>query len=203
MKRLLTAFVLALTVAFASSAIAAPVTWEIDTNHSTVGFKIRHYFSQVPGRFTKFSGSIVYDAEKPAASSTTVEIDAASINTANEKRDGHLRSDDFFAVEKYPTIKFVSTKVTPAGEGKLAVEGTLTMRGVTKPVTLNVTFLGSGTTMGEEKRAGFEATTKVNRKDFNIVWNKTLDQGGMMLGDDVEITIGIEGVVRPPEPAAK
>ncbi len=200
MRRVLAAFVLALSLSFSSAANAAPVTWTIDPNHSTVGFTIRHFFSKVPGNFTKFSGTVVYDADKPAASSATVEIDAASINTNNEKRDGHLKSEDFFFAEKYPTLKFVSTKVTPTGEGKLSLEGNLTMRGVTKPVTLAVTYLGSGPSFGGEMRAGFEATTKVNRKDFNILWNKTLDQGGTMLGDDVDITIGIEGVVRPPEP---
>lgn len=203
MRKILAASVLALTFALASTATAAPVTWTIDTNHSTVRFSIRHFFSKVPGNFAKFSGTVAYDPEKPANSSATVEIDAASISTGVEKRDNHLRSEDFFFVEKYPTLTFASTKVTPTGEGKLSVEGNLTMRGVTKPVTLAVTYLGSGPSFPGEMRAGFEATTKVNRKDFNILWNKVLDQGGTMLGDDVEITIGIEGVVHPPEPPAK
>jgi polyisoprenoid-binding protein YceI len=203
MRRIIAALVFALTFASATVATAAPVTWTIDPVHSTVGFSIRHFFSKVPGNFTKFSGTVAYDPDKPAASSTTVEIETASINTENEKRDGHLRSEDFFFADQYPTIKFVSTKVTPTGEGKLSVEGNLTMRGVTKPVTLAVSYLGSGPTSNGEMRAGFEATTKVNRKDFNILWNRTLDQGGTLLGDDVDIKIGVEGVVRPPEPPAK
>lgn len=203
MRKVLAALVFTLTFASATAATAAPATWTIDPVHSTVGFSIRHFFSKVPGNFTKFSGTVVYDPDKPAASSTTVEIETASINTENEKRDGHLRSEDFFFAEQYPTIKFVSTKVTPTGEGKLSVEGNLTMRGVTKPVTLAVSYLGSGPTSNGEMRAGFEAATKVNRKDFNILWNRTLDQGGTLLGDDVDIKIGVEGVVRPPEPPAK
>lgn len=203
MRRAIVAFGLALTLAVASVAYAAPATWTIDPNHSQVGFSIRHFFTKVPGSFTKFSGTIVYDPEKPATSTVNAEIDAASITTNNEKRDGHLKSEDFFFVEKYPTITFASTKVTPAGEGKLSAEGNLTMRGVTKPVTLNVTYLGSGPGNPGEQRAGFEAVTKANRKDFNIIWNKTWDQGGTMLGDDVDITIAIEGVIRPPQPPAK
>ena len=203
MRRSVVAVALALSLALASAAQAAPSTWTIDPNHSQVGFSIRHFFSKVPGTFTKYSGTIVYDPEKPAASTVKAEIVAASINTNNEKRDGHLKSEDFFFVEKYPTITFESTKVTPVADKKLMVEGNLTMRGVTKPATLDVTFLGAGPSMGGEQRAGFEAVTKINRKDFNILWNKTLDQGGTMLGDDVEIRIGIEGVIRAAEPPAK
>jgi polyisoprenoid-binding protein YceI len=204
MRRSVAALVLALSLVLASAAQAAPTAWTIDPNHSQVGFSIRHFFSKVPGSFTKYSGTIVYDAEKPAASSVKAEIAAASINTNNEKRDGHLRSEDFFFVEKYPTITFESTKVTPVGDGKLMVEGNLTMRGVTKPATLDVTFLGAGQGSAPgEQRSGFEAVTKVNRKDFNILWNKALDQGGTMLGDDVEIRIAVEGVIRPTEPPAK
>jgi polyisoprenoid-binding protein YceI len=203
MRRSVVAVVLALSLALASAAQASPATWTIDPAHSQVGFSIRHFFSKVPGSFTKYSGTIVYDAEKPASSSVKAEIEATSISTNNERRDNHLRSEDFFYVEKYPTITFESTKVTPVGDGKLMVEGNLTMRGVTKPATLDVTFLGAGPGMQGEQRAGFEAVTKVNRKDFNILWNKALDHGGTMLGDDVEIRIGVEGVIRPAEPPAK
>lgn len=203
MRRSVAAVVFALSLVLASAAQAAPSTWTIDPSHSQVGFSIRHFFSKVPGSFTKYSGTIVYDAEKPAASTVKAEIVTASINTNNEKRDGHLRSEDFFFAEKYPTITFESTKVTPVGDGKLMVEGNLTMRGVTKPASLDVTFLGAGPTSAGEQRAGFEAVTKVNRKDFNILWNKVLDHGGSMLGDDVEIRIGVEGVIRSAEPPAK
>jgi polyisoprenoid-binding protein YceI len=201
MRKAFTAVLLAL--ALAGNAQAAPQSWTIDPNHSQVGFSIRHFFSKVPGNFTKFSGTIVYDPAKPTASSVKAEIDAASIDTRNEKRDGHLKSEDFFFVEKYPTWTFESTKVTPAADGKLSVEGNLTMRGVTKPVTLDVSFLGAGPSMNGEQRSGFEVAGKINRKDFGIMWNKTLDQGGTMLGDDVDIRISVEGVIHPAEPPAK
>ena len=203
MRKSVVAAVLALSLALASAAQASPSTWAIDPSHSQVGFSIRHFFSKVPGSFTKYSGTIVYDPEKPTASTVKAEIEATSISTNNERRDNHLRSEDFFYVEKFPTITFESTKVTSVGDGKLMVEGNLTMRGVTKPATLDVTFLGAGPGMQGEQRAGFEAVTKVNRKDFNILWNKALDHGGTMLGDDVEIRIGVEGVIRAPEPPAK
>ncbi len=203
MKRILAALALTGLLTSVSSASAAPKTWAIDPNHSTVGFTIRHFFGKVPGSFGKFSGAVVYDAEKPESSSATVEIDASTINTNNSMRDGDLRGEEFFDVEKFPTIKFVSTKVVKTGDNQLSVEGNLTMRGVTKPVTLAVTFLGSGPGFNGEMRAGFDASTKINRKDYGIIWNKTLDQGGTMLGDDVDIKIGIEGVIRPPQPPKK
>ena len=201
LSRLIAAAVLAGVLATGSIAQAKPVTWDIDTVHSGVTFTIRHLFSKVSGSFDAFTGTIVYDAENPAASSTQIEIQAKSINTKNERRDNHLRSADFFDVEKFPTITFRSTAVKNLGGGKHELTGDLTMHGVTRPVTLAVTFLGAGA-MGGQQRSGFEATGKLNRKDFGIVWNKTLDQGGMMLGDDVEITIGIEGVERKAEAAA-
>jgi len=204
MRRAFAAVPLALVFALAGQAKAAPQTWTIDPNHSQVGFSIRHFFSRVPGNFQKFSGDIVYDQANPTASSVKVSIDAASINTQNDKRDNHLRSEDFFYVEKFPALTFESTKVTPGTEsGKLKVDGNLTMRGVTKPVTLDATFLGAGPSMNGEQRSGFQAVAKINRKDFGIIWNKTLDQGGTMLGDDVDININVEGVIRPAEPPAK
>lgn len=202
MRKLISASFLALTLALASAASAAPATWSIDPSHSQVGFSIRHFFSKVPGTFSKFSGSVVYDPQKPENSSVKADIDPASIDTKNEKRDNHLRSEDFFDVVKFPTLTFVSTKVTADGENKLKVDGNLTMHGVTKLVTLEVTFLGAGPSRQGEQRSGFEATTSVNRKDFGILWNKTLDQGGTMLGDDVDIKINVEGVIRPDQPAS-
>ena len=178
-------------LSLSTAAHAAPTTWTIDPNHSNVTFTIRHFFSKVTGSFTKFSGTVVYDPANAAASSAKAEIDAASITTANERRDGHLKSPDFFDVAKFPTLTFESTKVTGNGS-KLKIEGNLTMHGVTKPVTLEGEFLGAGAAMGGQ-RAGFEASTKVDRKDFGIVWNKVVDQG-TMLGDDVEIRLAVEGV---------
>jgi len=182
----------ALTLAGAAHA----TSWLIDPAHSSVGFSVRHIFAKVPGSFDKFSGSIEYDPANPTAASVKVDIDPASINTKTQKRDDHLRSADFFDVAKFPTMSFQSTKVTKGEGNALSVEGNLTMHGVTKPVTLAVTFLGAGPAFGGQ-RAGFEATTKINRQDFGVSWNKTLDNG-TMLGDDVDINIGIEAYTPPP-----
>lgn len=188
-------------LALAARVQATPQTYEIDPVHSRVEFSIRHMFSKVTGNFTKFQGQIVYDSAAPSASSVKAEIDASTINTANEKRDGHLSSADFFDVAQFPTLTFTSGKIIPAPDGKLKVEGTLAMHGVTKPVTLDAAFLGSGPGLDGVTRAGFEATTKIDRKDFGVVWNKTLDQGGTLLGDDVAINLQIEAFVPQPEPA--
>jgi len=187
-------------MSFGSAASAAPLTFDIDKVHSQVGFSIRHFFSKVPGQFKDFSGTIVMDPMRPAASSVDVTIQAASIFMDNERRDSHLRSPDFFAADSFPTLTFKSTKVAPAGKDKYKVTGDLTMRGVTKSVVLDVEFLGmgqvaiGGQSMGT--KAGFEATTSVNRHDFGINWNKTLDQGGLMLGEDVAISLHIEASLK-------
>jgi polyisoprenoid-binding protein YceI len=190
-----------LALAALSAAVraqAAPQTYEIDPVHSRVDFQIRHMFSKVSGGFTKFEGQVLYDPAAPAASSVKAVIDAASISTANEHRDADLRSPNFFDVAKFPTITFTSGKVTPGEGGRLKVEGTLTMHGVTKPVTFDAAFLGSGPGLDGATRAGFEAALKLDRKEFGIVWNKTLDQG-TLLGDEVSIDLQIEAVVPRPE----
>lgn len=194
--RLLLASLLSLT---AATAFAEPVTFEIDPTHSQIAFSIRHFFSKVPGRFNEFEGKIQLDDKDASKSSVNVNIKTASIDTHNERRDNHLRSNDFFAADSFPTITFKSTKITPGAEGKMRIDGDLTIRGVTHPVTLDAAFLGSGTMGPMGKVAGWEATTTVNRKDFNVSWDRVLDQGGTMLGEDVAITIGIEA--RTPRPA--
>src|SRR5258705_6732444 len=200
-RSLPSAFLLFSALVLAAPIQAAPQTFEIDPVHSRVEFTIRHMFSKVTGSFGKFQGSILYDAAAPASSAVKAEIDASSIDTNNEKRDGHLKSPDFFDVAKYPSLTFTSTKVTPGQGGKLKVEGTLTIHGVSKAVVLDAGFLGSGPGLDGVGRAGFEATTKVDRKDYGIVWNKTLDQGGTLLGDDVDINLEIEAVA--PDAGAK
>ena len=197
------AFLLFSALVLAAPTQAAPQTFEIDPVHSRVEFTIRHMFSKVTGNFGKFQGTINYAAAAPAASSVKAEIDASSIDTNNDRRDGHLRSPDFFDAAKYPTITFTSTKVSSGAEGKLKVEGTLTMHGITKPVVLDAAFLGSGPGLDGVTRAGFEATTKVDRKDYGIVWNKALDQGGTLLGDDVQINLEIEALIPQPDAAGK
>jgi len=192
-------------LALAPPLSAAPVRFDSDPPHSQATFTIRHFFSKVPGRFKDMAVTIMLDEQNLASSSVEATIQAASIFTNNDYRDKDLRSSNFFAVDSFPTIHFKSTKVTPGENGKLTIEGNLTMRGITKPIVLDGAFLGAGALdMGQYSagyRAGFEATTTLNRKDFNILWNKTLDQGGTMLGDDVAISIGIEAIRAEPEKA--
>ena len=178
----------------AVTAAAHAATWEVDPAHSTVEFSIRHMMiSRVRGQFRKFTGTATGDPANPTAATLTATIEAASLDTGNEKRDAHLKSPDFFDVATYPTITFTSQKVEAAGEGKVRVTGNLTLHGVTKPVVLDV----EGPTapikdpMGNTK-AGAHATTKVDRKDFGIGWNKAMDGGGVMIGDEVEVTIDVE-----------
>jgi polyisoprenoid-binding protein YceI len=180
----------------ASAALAAPVTYTIDKPHTEVGFDVRHFFSKVHGRFNDFQGTIVFDEADPSKISVDATAATASISTDNEKRDSHLKTADFFDAEKFPTLSFKSTKVTAAGKGKYKIAGDLTMRGVTKPVVFDAEFLGAGSVgVGGQSwgtKAGFTATAVVNRKDFGINWNKTLDNGGMMLADEVTLTLNIE-----------
>jgi len=201
MKRFVVLSTLA-ALTLAASAQAAPAPFSFDGAHTQVGFSIRHFFTKVPGQFTDFAGTLNFDEKSFAGSSVEFTIQAKSISTANDRRDNHLRSADFFDVEKFPTLTFKSTKVTEPKDGKFQVMGDLTIHGVTKPVTLDCEFLGSGDTVigGHSMgyRAGFEATTTINRKDYGLLWNKTLDQGGTMLGDDVTITLHVEAVREQP-----
>jgi polyisoprenoid-binding protein YceI len=186
----------ALIALVAAPAMAAAQVWTIDASHTTVGFEVRHLFTNVGGKFNEVSGSITYDPATPAAASVEATIPVASIDTRNERRDGHLKSADFFDAEKYPNITFKSAKVEPAGDKKLKVTGDLTMHGVTKLVVMDVEFLGASAhpMMEGAKVAGFTARTKIDRKEFGIVWNKALDAGGTLLGDDVSIQIDVEAV---------
>jgi len=186
-----TAILTALVLVLSFGTVAAQGTYDIDTVHSNIGFKVRHLVSKVSGEFTEFDGTIVADFGNLDASSVEFTIQASSIDTRNEKRDGHLRSVDFFDVEKYPEITFKSSKITKIDDDRYAVAGVLTMHGVSKEITLTVDFLGEMTAMGGT-RAGYELTTTLNRKDFDISWNRALDAGGFVLGDDVEISINLE-----------
>ena len=202
MKTRRTLFAALMAAAVAATAGAAD-TYTFDKVHSDVGFQIRHLVSKVRGRFTDYEGTILVDKAKPEASSVELKIKAASIDTGNENRDKDLRSPNFFEVEKYPDITFKSTKITSKGGDRYDVAGTLTMHGVSKEVTLPVAFLGfvSAGRMGD--RAGFETSITLNRKDYGIVWNRPLDVGGTILGDDVLISINVEANKKqPPSPAA-
>ena len=180
--RMMLAAVLAL-----SALPAAATTYTIDAGHSSVGFRVRHFVAKTTGRFTKFSGTIDYTEGKPGAWKVEASIDPASINTDNEKRDGHLKSADFFDVEKCSAMGFKSTKVTDFKDGAGKLHGELTMHCVTKPVVLDLEVGGvSGA------KAGFSAKGKIARKEFGIVWNRALDNGGAVLGEDVEVALDIE-----------
>jgi polyisoprenoid-binding protein YceI len=186
----------------ASPAGAAPEAYTIDPDHSAVGFSIRHLFSKVPGRFTKFEGKIALDKEDWSKSTVQVTIDAASIDTNEPKRDQHLRSADFFDAAKQPKITFQSTGVKQTAANKLQITGNLTIKGVTKPVALDVDVLGFGPGYGGIVKGGFEAHTKINRQDFGVAWNDVIEGGGAVLGDEVEISINIEASQEKPKPAA-
>ena len=178
----------------------APETWAVDKNHSSATFKIRHFTSNVVGQFRTFEGNINLDRATPAKSSVDFTIQTASIDTGSEGRDKHLRSADFFDAEKFPAITFKSASVTPKSKTEFDVTGDLTMHGVTKRVTLPVTFLGFQKTSRGEK-AGFEIETTLNRKDYGVVWNRALDGGGFMLSDDVKVSINLEVDRKVPAPA--
>ena len=185
------------------SAFAATETFNVDRNHSEATFRIKHMMSKVSGRFDDFSGKVLIDREKPAASSVEFTIKTTSINTGAENRDKHLRSADFFEAEKYPEITFKSTSVEPTKTKDLYnVTGDFTMHGVTKRITLPVEFLGFAKGGRGNEIAGFSIGTKINRKDYGVTWNRTLDSGGVLLGDDVDIYINLETVKPPATPPA-
>jgi polyisoprenoid-binding protein YceI len=183
--------VLAAALALASPALAAD-TYQFDKAHTTVGFQVRHIVTNLGGKFQDFSGTIKVDRVKPESSSVEFTIQAASINTNDPKRDEHLKSPDFFDVANQPTITFKSTSVKPTGKDAYDVAGNLTMRGVTKAITLPVTFLGEGKDPWGNEKIGFETATTLNRKDYGINWNKALDQGGLLVGDEVKVQISVE-----------
>ena len=196
--------VLAILFLAAASGLRAADTYTIDKAHSDVSFTIRHFASKVHGRFADFEGSIQTDPAKPEASSVVFTIKSTSIDTNNSNRDNDLRSDGFFDVAKFPEITFKSSKIAATGKDSYAVTGTFTMHGVSKEITLPVTYLGTMKDPRGNERASFELNTKLNRKDFGINWNKSLDNGGMMLSDEVEVTVDLETVKKAPEaPAAK
>ena len=175
--------------------LASGAEWQVDPNHSSFGFKIRHMMvSNVKGDFSKvLKGMIRFDDQNVSNSKAEVVIDAASINTAHAKRDDHLRSPDFFDVAKYPTIAFVTKQVTNNGPGKLKVTGDLTMHGMTKEIMLDV--LGPTPEIkdpGGNFRRGLTGTAKIDRRDFGITYNRLLEAGGMVVGNEVDIAVEIE-----------
>jgi polyisoprenoid-binding protein YceI len=166
--------------------------YQIDRSHSEVRFRVRHLLSRVGGQFKDFTGQIAFDPDRPEASNVKVQIDAASIDTGVPDRDAHLRSDDFFAVEKYPQLTFVSDRVVRTEADSFKVYGTLTMRGISRHIELPVSYLGSARDPYGKDLVAFEAAIRLNRKDFGLTWNAALETGGLLVGDDVEVTLSIE-----------
>lgn len=196
-------FVSALLLAFAFPAFSM-VNYKIDTGHSEVGFKVKHLVvSTVPGKFKEFEGQFKFDDKTGKVEDLQIKIKTASIDTNEPKRDEHLRGKDFFEVEKFPTIEFKSTKVDVAGKKPTSIKGDLTIRGVTKPVTLKVKYNGSVKDPWGNTKVGFEASTKINREDFGLTWNKALETGGVVVGKDVEIVILGEATAEAPKADAK
>jgi polyisoprenoid-binding protein YceI len=202
MKKFAVLSAVTVSLALAASAFAAD-TYVVDKNHSEAKFEIRHMMSKVSGKFDDFSATVTGDPATAADASVQFTMKAASINTGNEGRDKHLRTPDFFDAEKFPEITFKSTSVkATARKNVYDVTGDLTMRGVTKRVTLPVELLGFGKDPWGNTRAGFTIKTTLNRKDYGINWNKALDEGGFLLSDDVDVTINLEAVKqRPAAPA--
>jgi polyisoprenoid-binding protein YceI len=172
---------------------AAAQRWTLDASHSLASFSVRHLMiSNVRGEFQKLSGEATYDPARPEASSVTASIEVASINTREEKRDAHLRSADFFDVEKHPTITFRSTAVRKKGDG-LEITGDLTIRGATREVVLAVDEItAEQTDPWGGRRVGATARTKIKRSDFGVTWNAALETGGVVVGDEVSITLDVE-----------
>ena len=179
------------SVLFLLALPLSAATYTIDNGHSETAFQIRHLVTKVRGQFDNFEGTIQFDPNNWKDSSVEFTIQAASINTFHEERDKHLRSADFFDVEKFPTITFKSKKFKKKGD-VYNVVGDLNMHGVTKEVTLPVRFLGEATDPWGNSKAGFETEIMLDRQDYGISWNAALDQGGFILGDDVRVIINLE-----------
>ena len=177
------------------------MAWQIDSAHSQIQFSVKHMMiSTARGTFDHFSGTVEADEQNPATAKVDVQIEAASINTRDEKRDGHLRSPDFFNAAEYPYLTFKSTKVERLDESTGKLYGDLIIRDVTRPVVLDVEYAGMAKSPWGTTSAGFSATTKINRKDFGLNWNVALETGGWLVGDQITITIELELVKQVEQP---
>lgn len=173
----------------------ATTSWQIDAAHTDIGFAVKHMMiSTVKGRFADVSGTLTLDEADPRASSVDVSINAASVDTRQEQRDTHLRSADFFDVENFPALTFRSRLVEAAGTGEYRVTGDLTIRGVTREVVLKVVDEGRGQDPWGNQRAGFSAKTVIDRRDFGLTWNAALEAGGILVGNDVRISLEVQAV---------
>ena len=184
----------------AALLVLAPSAWAttyaIDPDHTTIGFKIRHLLSKVQGTFDRVEGTFEYVPGHPEQWKATATIQASSINTRVAARDKHLRSKDFFEVETYPTITFTSTGVSDATATGAKLSGFLTLHGAQKPVTFTLEIYGEAKDPWGNQRSGFTATTTINRKDFGLNWNQVVETGQLLVGEDVEITLEVEGIAK-------
>ena len=178
------------------STATAVRTYAIDKSHSEATFQVRHLVTRVRGRFTELEGVVEFDEQNPEQSKVDVTVNAASIDTGDATRDKHLRSADFFEVEKYPTLTFRSTEVKKTGAESFGVAGDLAIHGVTKRVTLPITFLGKAKDPWGNERLGFEGELTINRKDYGLMWNAALETGGFLVGDEVKIALQIQAVAK-------
>jgi polyisoprenoid-binding protein YceI len=179
--------------AAAETPATTRTTWSIDPTHSSVEFAVRHLMiTTVKGRFNAVEGTVVLDEANPAASTAEITIQAASIDTREPQRDAHLRSADFFEVEKYPTLTFRSSGVRDITAGGFTLDGDLTIHGVTRPVRLEVVSEGRARDPWGGERAGYTATTRIKRSDFGLTWNQLLETGGLTVSDEVKITLDVE-----------
>ncbi|HEY1986993.1 MAG TPA: YceI family protein [Terracidiphilus sp.] len=181
-------------MATTTSTPASEITWKLDPAHSSAEFKVKHMMiSNVKGSFSGLTGTLTENAANPSLSAIEASIDVSTVSTGDAQRDGHLKSADFFDVEKYPTMTFKSTNVERKGEGEYLVTGDLTLHGVTKPVTFKVDGPSApGKDPWGNTRIGLSATTKINRKDFGLAWNSALETGGVLVGEDVQITLEVQ-----------
>jgi len=169
-------------------------TYNIDKAHSEVTFQVRHLLTKVRGRFAEFEGAIEYDEEHPDNSKVSVAVQAASIDTSERDRDNHLRSADFFDVEKYPALTFNSRAIVRKAMTGFDVTGDLTIHGVTRQVTFDVSFLGKAKDPWGNERVAFEAEATINRKDYGLNWNAALETGGFLVGDEVKVSLSVQAV---------
>lgn len=187
-----------MSIGFASIGFAD--VWNIDVTHSSIGFSVRHMvISKAKGEFGDYSGTVNFDGKNLADGSVELTIQMASIDTKSEGRDKHLKSPEFFDVEKFPTMTFKSKKIVPAKDGMFAMVGDLTIKDVTKEVTLDCEFNGSATDPWGNERAGFSATVTIDRQDFNVKFDSSLKDGRLLVGNDVTISLEIELIKAKPE----
>ncbi len=178
------------------ATVAWATTYTIDPEHTAISFKVRHLFAKVQGTFDRFAGEFVYVPGEPEAWTVTATIETASLNTRLAPRDHHLRSKDFFDVERYPTMTFRSTAVREVTPTSATLEGLLSIHGVERPVVLDLTIHGVGEDPWGNLRSGFTATTTINRTDFGMTWNKVVETGQLLVGEEAVITLEVEGIVK-------